>query len=247
MNDALGQFGGLGQMANSLTDSPATNPLVNPSSMQPSAMSNMMGSPLANGGANMGPYLQMQEAFTPKPLQQGTSSPSTYNTGGLVSFADGGMPPPPQEAAPGGGGLPPPDPAAGGGMPPQAPQAPQGPQGGLAQAGGGDPGQGGGPDPQLVAQIEQIFSQNVQDPKKIADELLKLVMHEIEKVISPQEREHLHSPQGQQELQQIVQQLMESMKGGLGQMAGGGGSEGGAPAPGGPPPAPGGGLAGAGA
>ena len=200
MDNVLGQPGGLGKSSGDMTQAPATNPLINPASMQPGAMSNLMGSPLSNGGANMMPYMQMQEAFTPKPLQSssGSSSSPGYNQGGLVSFAEGGMPLPPEQSAPP--------------MPQQS--------GALAeQAGAQD--QPGGPDPQLVQEIEQVFSQNMQNPQALAQELLKIVMREIKKVVSPEELKHLQTPEGQQELQQIVQQLMQSMKGGLGQMAGG--------------------------
>ena len=238
MDSVLGQPGGLGQATQSMTDSPATNPLVNPASMQPGAMANMMGSPLSNGGANMMPYMQMQEAFTPKPLQGGTSSPQTqnYNYGGLVSFADGGMPMPPQGGAPQ-------DPSAG--MPPQG----GAPEGGLA-------GQAEQIDPELKAKVEQIFSENMQDPQRLSQMLLQLVEEEeIKKVVSPEQMKQLHSPEGQQMLQQIVEQMMAQMQegggeggGALGQMAGGGGGGGapGAPPAGGPPPggAPQGGLPG---
>jgi hypothetical protein len=227
MDNVLGQPGALGKAPGDMTQAPATNPLVNPASMQPGAMANLMGSPLSNGGSNMMPYMQMQEAFTPKPLQSssGLSSSPGYNQGGLIHFADGGMPMPPQAGAP---------------MPPEG--------GALAQQAGAQD-QAAGPDPQLVQEIEQVFQQNMQNPQMLAQELLKIVMREIKKVVSPEELKHLQTPQGQQELQQIVQQLMQSMKGGLGQMAGGdqGGGGGGPPSPPESAPPPTGGLAQSGA
>ena len=217
MDSVLGQPGALGQQKNAMTGGPGGNPLVSPSSMQPAAMSNMMGSPLGNEGANMNPYLSMQQTFTPEPLQTGSSRAPTYNMGGLVRFAEGGMPQ---------------DPMAGGGAPP--PEMGAAPQGGLPPP----EGQEGDIDPNLKAQVEQIFTDNLQDPRKIADLLLQLVEGEIKKVVSPEQLEQLHSPEGQQMLKQIVEQMMQQMQGGgegaegaLGQMAGGGGEAAGAGAP----------------
>jgi hypothetical protein len=223
--------GGLGTFSRTMAgepamNAPATNPLVNPASMQPQAMSNLMGSPLQNGGANMMPYMQMQQAFMPK--EQAGQASQSYNQGGLVCLADGGMAPPEQAMPPEQGA---------GGPPPQMP--------------GGAGGEQAGGNPELIAEVEQIFQQFMQDPKALADALLELVKREISKSVSPEQMQQLQTPEGQAELKQIVEQLMSQMKGGLGGMAGGGGEGGeggGMPpptgAPAGPPPgAPQGGLA----
>ena len=226
MQGGLGQFG-QSMAGESLMNAPATNPLVSNASMAPQAMGNMMGSPLGNEGANMNPYMQMQQAFMP---QEQPNSAKTFAGGGLVSFAGGGMPEAPA-------------------MPAGDPMAGAAPQGGLPQPEGAPAPEGGGEegvDPELKARVEQIFSENMQNPEMISKLLLQLVEEEIQKVVSPEEMEQLHTPEGQQMLQQIVEQIMSQMQSGgeggaLGQMAQGGGAPEGAPPEGAPP---GGGLPG---
>jgi hypothetical protein len=138
----------------------------------------------------------MQEAFTPKPLQSSGASSQNYHTGGLVSFADGGMP---------------------SGAPPDQPQS------GLPQPGGEESPQN---DPKIMQEVQQIFEQNMQDPKMIGQLLLELVKREISKVLSPEQKKMLQTPEGEQMLHEYVQQMMEQMQGASGggalnQMAGG--------------------------
>lgn len=189
--------GGLGQFNRSMESNGkmvGPNMLANVASLQPMARGNLMGSPLGNEGANMMPYLSMQEAFTP---DMGTKGTSKYSRGGLA-YADGGMPPPQ-------GG------AMEQGMPP-----------GMGAAGGE------GADPQLVQMVEQIFAENMQNPEMIAQKLVEFVMQQIEGMLTPEQKEQLRSPEGQQVVMQYLQQMMDQM-GGLGQMAAG--QEGGAAPP----------------
>lgn len=212
MDGALNRMNQQGQDAGFAP--PTNSPLVNPGSVSPTTMNTMMGSPLANSGANIMPYLSMQQAFTPKPLQGG--SQASYARGGLVGFADGGMPMPDQGGAP----------------MPQEGGAP--PQGGLPSPDGGGEGD---IDPSILQKVEQIFSENIQNPRAIADALLQLVMKEIRASVSPEQMKEIQTPEGQAMLKKELEKLMAQMQGGLGGQAQGGG--------GASPPAGGGGGLGA--
>lgn len=209
----MNQQGGMGSMSDALTSGKPMSgnnvpPYVNPTSMSPVAMSNFMGSPLANAGANMGHYGQAQQAMFPN-MEQNSMMP-TYARGGLTAYAEGGMPPPE-------------DPMAGGEAPPQLGEAKNEWQ--------------GDPSPEIMQKVEQIFTENMENPEQLAQMLLQLVQEELKKALSPEELEQLHTPEGEAMLQEMIQQIMQQMGAGgggaLGELAqtaqGGGGAEGGAP------------------
>lgn len=112
----MNQSSNMGSMSDAMNggqmpSGPLSPQYVNPSSMSPVAMSNMMGNPMANSGANMGNYGMLQEHMFPQ------SSTGGFNTGGLVRFAEGGMPQDPMAGA----------------MPPEGGLAGQGQEGGDPQ------------------------------------------------------------------------------------------------------------------
>jgi hypothetical protein len=157
--DGMSQFGDMSGMGKTVpVPSQALGGLASVASMQPQAMTNMMGNPGGNAGANMMPYLNMQNAMAPQQKQQGQTQ-ATYRQGGHVMMAMGGNPEEEMMAQQGG------------------------PQGGLAQAGGMPPPEedemaseeGGGELMELAEEMKQEGLQLVYVTPEILQAMVKLL------------------------------------------------------------------------